>query len=267
VTGNLSGRRVLITGATGGIGRELASQAVAAGAKVMVTGRSEDRLDELERELNHAGGEAVGVRADLTREEDRQALADAVKARWGGLDVLVNNAGVGAHGHFSTSDEAILREVMEVNFFAPADLMRLALPLLRASEDAAIVNVVSMCGRCAMPAWPEYSASKFALAGLSEALRAEFARWDIRVLSVLPGLTRGGLGGRLLRRDGKMKINYDAGMKPEYVASAVWKALARGRKEVVLGGDARWMLRVQRFFPWFVDRMLARKVRQLYSAS
>ena len=87
----------------------------------------------------------------------------------------------------------MLRQVMEVNFFAPAELIRLAIPVLEQGRQPAIVNVASMCGRRAMPAWTEYSASKFALCGLTEALRGEMARFDIDVLLIVPGLTRSDL--------------------------------------------------------------------------
>src|SRR5207247_2500746 len=105
-----------------------------------------------------------------------------------------------------------MRQVMEVNFFAPAELIRLAIPHLQQGSQPAIVNIASMCGRRGVPAWPEYSASKFALCGLTEALRGEFARFDIDVLLVLPGLTNTDLSAHLLRNTGRMEIQYDKGM-------------------------------------------------------
>src|SRR5262249_28814424 len=162
--------------------------------------------------------------------------------RFGGLDVLINNAGIGAWGHFATSNEEVLRQIMEVNFFAPAELSRLAIPILTQRKQPAIVNVASMCGRRGAPAWPEYSASKFALCGLTEALRGEMARFDIDVLLVVPGLTRSGMAGRLLRCDGRMKIDFNAGMPPEVVAAGVLKALRKNRTETVLGQEAFWIL-------------------------
>jgi short-subunit dehydrogenase len=263
---DLNGSRILITGASGGIGRAIAAAAADAGARLLLTGRSAERLDAVAREL--AGRSEVStVVADITRDQDQAALIAAAGDRLGGLDVLVNNAGIGSHGHFSTSTEDVLRQIMEVNFFAPAELMRRAIPVLERGRQPAIVNVASMCGRCAMPAWPEYSASKFALVGLADALRAEMARFDIRVLTVLPGLTRSNLGENLLRREGKMKIDHLGGMPTEVVGAAVIDALRRDRSETVVGSDARWMLRVQKFFPRWLDRRIARRVRQLYADS
>src|SRR5262249_39916457 len=181
-----------------------------------------------------------------------------------GMGVVRNRGGIGAAGHFAGSTEEILRQIMEVNFFAPAELIRQAVPVLAKGRQPAIVNVSSMCGRRAMPAWPEYSASKYALCGLTEALRGEFARFDIDVLLVVPGLTCSDLGRHLLRNAGRARITFDEGMPPEDVARAVLDTLRRNRTEVVVGRDAHWMLGVSRFLPRVVDALLARKVRQLY---
>jgi len=214
-----------------------------------LTARSADKLNELARKLVAAGGQATALVADITLPADRSRLLDSIDRQFGGLDTLINNAGVASFGHFAGSTEAILRQVMEVNFFAPAELMRAALPLLEKGEQPAIVNVASMCGRCALPAWPEYSASKFALCGLTEALRAELVRWGIDVLLVLPGLTNTGLGQHLLRNEGRMQLDYTKGMSPETVASRILEALEANRTETVLGAEARWMVRAKRYFP------------------
>jgi short-subunit dehydrogenase len=153
---------------------------------------------------------------------------------------------------------------MEVNFFAPAELIREAIPVLARGKNPAIVNIASMCGRRGLPAWTEYSASKFALCGLTEALRGEMARFDIDVLLVVPGLTQSELPKHLLRNDGRMKIDFQGGMAPQEVAAAVLQALRSNRTETVLGREARWMLRVNRFFPRLVDRLIAGRVHKLY---
>jgi short-subunit dehydrogenase len=263
---SLQGRRLLITGASSGIGRCVAIQAARAGARLALAARSADQLEALAQELREHGAEVIAVPTDITVAEERDRLFDMTVSRFGGLDTLINNAGVGAFGHFAESDEAILRRIMEVNFFAPAELIRLAIPLLKHSaNEPAIVNVSSMCGRRGMPAWPEYSASKFALCGLTEALRGEMARFDIDVLLIVPGLTQSDLRSHLLRNAGRMKIDFADGMPTEKVAAGILKALVRNRTETVLGWDARWILRAQRFLPGLVDRLLRRKVRQLYA--
>jgi short-subunit dehydrogenase len=263
---SLVGRRILITGASRGIGRALAEQAAAAGACVALAARSADRLDELAGSLTAAGHRALAVPVDVTADEERRRLLDTVVRDFGGLDVLVNNAGVASFGHFSESTEEVLRRVMEVNFFAAAELMRLAVPILRRGQEPAVVNVASVCGRRGLPAWPEHSASKFALCGLTEALRGEFVRFGIDVLLVLPGLTRTDPARHLLRNEGRMKFDFTGAMPPDQVAARILGALRKNRPETVVGWQASWLLRANRVWPWLVDRMLARKVRQLYAS-
>lgn len=264
---DLHHRRLLITGASSGIGRCLAEQASLLGARVAIAARSVDKIEELGRVLHKHTEEVLPIVADVTKPEDRRRLLDTVVDHFGGLDVLVNNAGVASFGHFADSSESIMRQVMEVNFFAPAELIRLAIPLLTKGQQPAVVNVASMCGRRGLPAWPEYSASKFALCGLTEALRGEMARFAIDVLLILPGLTRTDLGRHMLRNEGRMKIDFSAGMAPEDVARSILRAVQKNRTETVLGWEAKWMLRMQRFFPGLVNRLLVRKVGQLYAQS
>jgi short-subunit dehydrogenase len=260
----LAGKRAILTGATGGIGRATAAALVRAGVRLAIAARSADRLDELAASLRKAGGEVVPVPSDVTVPDDRRHLIETAVHALGGLDLLINNSGVGSFGHFSTSTEAVLRTVMEVNFFAPVELTRLAVPHLTAGNQPAVVNVTSMTGRRGMPAWPEYSASKFALVGMSEALRGEFARFDIDVLTIVPGLTNSGFDTHMLRRDGKMNIPFGSGMAPDYVADGIVDAIRTNRRETVLGTEAKRILRMNRFLPRLLNRLIARRVRKLY---
>ena len=262
----IRGSRILITGASSGIGRALAGLVAEAGARVVVAARSTDKLDELAKELtSRTGAEVLPITADVTSEADRRRLLDTVVEHFGGLDVLVNNAGVASFGHFSSSSEDVMRRVMEVNFFAPAELIRSAIPILTDGNHPAIVNVSSMCGRRGVPAWSEYSASKYALVGLTEALRGEMARFDIDVLLLVPGLTKTDLRANLLHNTGRMKIEFDKGMEPEAVARAILTSLERNRTEAVVGWEAKWILRLNRWMPRLVDRLMNRRVKQLYA--
>jgi short-subunit dehydrogenase len=264
---DLRGARLLITGASSGIGRCLAEQAARAGARLALVARSADKLQELAGSLNALGAEAVALPGDVTSEPDRQHILATVQERFGGLDVLINNAGIGSWCHFAESSEDILRQIMEVNFFAPAELIRLAIPVLRQGRNPAIVNVASMCGRRGIPAWSEYSASKFALCGLTEALRGEMVRFAIDILLVVPGLTASNLWQHLLRNTGRYRLDVKKGMPPENVARGILNALQKNRTETVLGWDARWILRVNRFLPRLVDALLARQIRRLYATA
>jgi short-subunit dehydrogenase len=261
------GRRALITGASSGIGKAMAEQLAQAGAKVALAARSEDKLRALEKSLAALGGEAIAIPADVTVEADRVRLLTDVQRRFGGLDVLINNAGIASWAHFADSTEEILRQIMEVNFFAPTELIRLAIPMLTQGNQPAIVNVSSMCGRRAMPGWSEYSASKFALCGMTESLRGELARFDIDILLMIPGLTRSDFSDHLLLKQGRAKIEFDKGMPPEQVAARILRSLRKNKTETVMGSEARWVLLCNKFFPRLTDWLLARKMKQLYKAS
>jgi short-subunit dehydrogenase len=265
VVRDLRNKRILVTGASGGIGRCIAEQAAAAGARLVITGRSTERLEAVVQEIQVHGGDVRALPADLAVDAERKRLMEYVSEQLGGLDVLINNAGVGSFGHFSSSTEAVLRQVMEINFFAPAELIRLAIPALTHGVQPAVLNLASMCGRRGMPAWTEYSASKFALVGLTEALRAELARFDIDVLLVLPGLTASNLPSGFLRNEGRYPIDFAGGMPPATVAAGVLNALRHNKTETVLGRDARWILLVNKFMPRLVNYLLARKVKKLYA--
>jgi len=258
-------QRVLITGASSGIGKSLAELAAQDGANLVLTARNGPKLELAANTLQSKGGSVQAVAADISHAEERARLIRIIEERLDGLDILINNAGIGSFGHFADSSEHVLRRIMEVNFFAPAELMRLALPLLRRARDPLIINVASKCGRRGLPAWPEYSASKFALCGLTEALRAEFSRFGIAVLLVLPGLTATGMGECLLRREGRMNISFAAGAPPSRVAAQILKAATRRRSEIVIGRDARALLLFNRFLPRLLDRLIARKVKRLYA--
>jgi short-subunit dehydrogenase len=255
---------MLITGASSGIGRALAVRAAEAGARLALVSRSAEKLAALEKSLP-AGTETCLIIADVTRAEDRDRILQTAVERLGGLDVLVNNAGVASFGHFSTSTEEILRTIMETNFFAPAELIRSAVPILVKGRQPAIVNVSSMTGRRGMPAWSEYSASKYALCGLTEALRGEMARFDIDVLLIIPGLTKSDLHANMLRNEGRMKIEFDKGQPPEKVAETILASLKYNRTEVVVGSEARWILWFNRWFPRFTEWRIQNKVKKLYA--
>jgi short-subunit dehydrogenase len=260
----LEGARILITGASQGIGRAMALEAARRGAKVLAAARNEDLLAELVAEGKEKGWTIHTVRADVTDPAGRLAMVEAAQRLLGGLDVLVNNAGIGATGHFADSGPERMRQIFEVNFFGLTETTRVCLPLLKEGTNPAILNISSVAGRRGLPARSDYSASKFAVQGFSEALRSELAKDGIDVLLVNPGLTQTNFSKNMIEQKAKMQLDHLRGMTSEQVANLTLDALARGSNEVTFTLQGRLLLLVNRFFPWFVDRMTRRKVRQLF---
>jgi short-subunit dehydrogenase len=258
---SIAGSRILITGASQGIGRALAVVSARAGAKVLATARNEELL----RQLTHEQSGVETLNADVTSPTDRQEMIAAVQKRFGGLDILVNNAGIGATGHFAEADEQRLRSIFEVNFFGLTELTRLAIPLLKQGRSPAVVNISSIVGKRGLPGRSEYSASKFAVQGFSEALRGELAIFGVDVLIVNPGLTQTNFPKNMLERKSRLQVDHMRGMTAEQVAAATLRAIERGKSEVTFTKAGKLLVFANRFFPRLVDRLAARRVRKLYN--
>jgi short-subunit dehydrogenase len=267
---DVRGRVVLVTGASRGIGKRAAQRLAKLGARLAITARSADELAKLAGDLRATGAEVEAFPADLTSPADRERLVAAVVARFGGLDVLVNGAGVCSFGEFSTSTEAVARRVLEVNFFAPVELIRLCQPYLKRSAEAArggwrpaVVNIASICGRWGIPSMSEHCASKHAFVGLTEALRGEFARFDIDVLLVLPGLVRSDdLNRHLLRNEGKIYLDFEGAQPPDDVADDVIRVLRKNQTERASGWVSWGLWWARRLGPRVVRFFMMRKVRK-----
>ena len=260
----LAGLRILITGASQGIGRALAVAAARRGMKVLAAARSAPLLDKLAREPRPAEGALETVQADVTSADDRRRMVEAAMHHFGGLDVLVNNAGIGATGHFADVGPERLRSIMEVNFFGLTETTRVCLPLLRGGVTPAVVNISSIAGKRGLPARSDYSASKFAVQGFSEALRAELDKDGIDVLVVCPGLTQTNFSQNMIERKALLQFDHLRGMTSEQVAEATLVSLARGRHDVTLTLQGRLLVLVSRFLPRLADLIARRKVRELF---
>ena len=261
----LGGLRVLVTGASQGIGRALCLEAAKRGCRVLAAARSQPLLDELAGEARAANGTLETVAADVTKPADREAMVGAATRHYGGLDVLVNNAGIGATGHFMDSDPDVLRTIFETNFFGLTETTRVFLPLLKQGITPAIVNISSVVGKRALPARSLYSASKFAVAGFSESIRAELAKDGIDVVVVSPGLTQTNFSKNMLEQKAKIQLDHLRGMTSEQVAAAVLRAVEKGTTDVTLTLKGKALVVVNRLFPWFVDYKAKKTVRGLFA--
>ena len=230
----------------------------------MAAARSASLLEGLSREARPIDSALETIQADVTSAEDRLRMVEAAWRYFGGLDVLVNNAGIGATGHFADVSPERLRTIMEVNFFGLTETTRVCLPLLRQGVTPAIVNISSIAGRRGLPARSEYSASKFAVQGFSEALRAELDKDGIDVLVVSPGLTQTNFSQNMIEKKALLQFDHLRGMTSEQVADATLKSLECGRNDVTLTLQGRLLVLVSRFLPRLADYIARRKVLALF---
>jgi len=253
----MEGCRAIVTGASSGIGRALVVELVRRGAKVVAVARRGERLEALAQSVAQAPGSVVCVVGDVTDRAVCQRALTTAREQFGGLDVLVNNAGVGAMGPFSKANEARLRRVMEVNFFAATEWTREALAELRASRGL-IVNMSSVLGHRGVPNCSEYCASKFALQGWSESLRAELWREGIGVLVVSPGTTETEFSDNVLERQATAKWAGRPRSSAESVAQRTVRAIEVGRNEIIPSASG-WLLCVaNRLAPRVMDWAIGR---------
>jgi len=233
---------------------ELARRAV----DVVVVARNSNRLADVAGLAASLPGRIEPVAGDITLPQVRAAAIQRAVTAFGGLDILVNNAGIGAVGRFEHADPERLRRLMEVNFFAAVEMIRAALPILRHGRRPMIVNVGSILGHRGIPHMSEYCASKFALAGFSESLRAEVARLGIDVLVVSPGTTETDFHEHLIERTDRPPWPKQPGVPAAVVAKAAVAAIMAGRHEVIVGWRGRMLCWLARFSPRLVDRLMKR---------
>ncbi|MGH8617307.1 MAG: SDR family oxidoreductase [Burkholderiales bacterium] len=256
---NLTDARILLTGAGSGIGRACALRLAQRGARLALLGRDAARLADVQRAVEAAGGRACTLVFDLASDDGHSALVAEAAQRLDGLDIVINNAGVGGFGAFETADPADLRRLVQTNLLAPMLLVRAALPLLLARPRARIVNIGSAFGSIAFAYFAAYSASKFGLRGFSEALRRELADTFVGVTYVAPRTTRTELNPpALYAMSAQTNTAIDS---PDTVAAAVADAIVREQHERFVGRPESLFARINGVFPGLIDAALRRQNR------
>lgn len=244
---------MIVTGASSGIGRELARQLCQHGARVIAVARRRTLLERLVHDCDNFKGELQSLSGDVTDAEFRRRAMTLAAERFGRLDILINNAGIGALGPFAEADELRLRQVMEVNFFAAAEWTRDALPLLGDGRRPLVVNTGSILGHRAIPRASEYCASKFAIRGLSESLRAELEPNGIHVLHISPGPTETDFFDHVVERKGEMAWRNRPKTPASVVARRIIHAIERDRREVIPSASGWLFCLANRLAPSVVD--------------
>ena len=256
----LQKKLVLITGASSGIGRAAAVEFARHGARVIGLARSSERLDELAGEL---GGPPrfTAVPADLADAAAMERAMARIGAEIGVPDVVVANAGIGLDALVQHTTDEELHRVLEVNVVGVVRTIRPFLPAMLERRSGRILLVSSIVGKRGIPHYGAYSASKFALHGLADALRAELHGRGVSVGVICPSSTESEFQARVLRRGPAQRRARPRHHGADSVARAIVKMAASRRREVVLSAEAKLLVVASTLFPGIVDRVLARMLR------
>jgi len=271
---DLRDKTVLITGGSRGLGLVMAREFARHGARLALCARDEEELERARLDLEQFGVEVMVVRCDVRNRQEVNEMVAAVNARFGNVDVLVNNAGVIQVGPLEVMTEEDFEQAMQAHFWAPLNTIMAVLPSMRQRKAGRIVNITSIGGKVAVPHLVPYSASKFALVGLSKGLRAELMKDGISVTTVCPGLMRTG-SPRNAEFKGQHRFEYawfsisDAlpllTVSAENAARQVVRACKRGQAELVISIPAKIAVLFESLFPEAMYQILG-VVNQLLPA-
>jgi NAD(P)-dependent dehydrogenase (short-subunit alcohol dehydrogenase family) len=272
---DLRDKTVLITGGSRGLGLVMAREFAHAGSRLVLCARDEQELDQARLDLEKRGAEVMAVTCDITNQHDVRAMIAAIYPRFGAVDVLVNNAGVIQVGPLEVMTHEDFELAMQAHFWGPLNTIMAVLPSMREKRSGRIVNISSIGGKVSVPHLVPYSASKFALVGLSKGLRAELMKDGIKVTTVCPGLMRTG-SPRNADFKGKHRFEYawfsisDAlpllTVSAENAARQVVQACKRGQAELVISVPAKIAVLFDSLFPEAMSQMLALTNRLLPEA-
>ena len=272
----LAGRVVLITGGSRGLGLAIARRLVEEGARVAICARDRDTLERARLDLTQRGGAVIAVAVDVTDRDAVTRMVHEVRERLGALDALINNAGTIIVGPVEVMEESDFQTAMDVNFWGPLHAIMAVLPEMRRRRAGRIVNIASIGGKISVPHLLPYSASKFALVGLSEGLRAELCGDGIEVSTICPGLMRTG-SPRHAWFKGRHREEYawfsisdslpGISMDVDRAARQVVQALRWGRAERVLSVPAKLGATASALFPGLTAELMALVARYLPDAS
>lgn len=254
----LNGKVVVITGASSGIGEAMARVYSKMGAKVVLGARNEEKLALLTQIIATEGGEAAYCATDVTKEADCKRLIEKAVEVFGGIDVLICNAGISMRAIFDDVDLSVLHRLMDVNFWGTVYCAKYALPYLQASRGS-LVGISSVAGLHGLPGRTGYSASKYAMTGLLETIRIENIKKGLHVMVACPGFTAsnvrfsalvadGSQQGSTPREEGKM-------MTAEEVANIVARGIAKRKRLCLMEIEGRATHFVKKFAPALLDRI------------
>lgn len=258
---NIQDKVIVVTGATSGIGASCAKVFGRQGAKIAITGRNQQRLDQTLAMLKSEGINCLGILADAAIEEDNQRMANAVISHFGRIDILINNAGISMRALFADLDLKVFKKVMDVNFWGTVYATKYCLPEILKNKGS-IIGVSSVNGFRGTPARTAYTASKFAMNGFFEALRTEVMKKNVHVLVVCPGFTASNIRKNALLADGSVQSESpreeNKMMSSDEVAVAMLKATVKRKRDLILTTEGKLASFLNKWIPGIMDGVVYR---------
>jgi dehydrogenase/reductase SDR family member 7B len=250
---------VIITGGSSGIGKALAAEFGAHGAKIMVTGRNGYNLEKTVSELRERGITIIGFRGDVGSEDDNKTMVEEAMKAYGTIDVLINNAGISMRALFQETDVDVIRKVMNTNFFGMMYATKYCMPEIIRNKGS-IIGISSVAGYRGLPGRTGYSASKFALNGFLEALRLELAPTGTHVLTACPGFTSTNIRVRALTKSGDTQGESPREernmMSAEECATYIYAATVKRKRTLILTAQGKLAVFMNKWLPSLVDRVV-----------
>ncbi len=257
---DFTNKTIWITGASSGIGEALALEAAAQGANVVLSARNETKLIQVQSACKKLGSKAMVLPLDLAQADQFSTLAEQVIRQFKQIDILINNGGISQRSLATETPIEVDRKIMEINFFGNIALTKAVLPFMLAQKSGHIVTISSIVGKFGFPLRSTYSASKHALHGFYETLRAEIKDDNIQVSIVIPGRIKTQVSVNAISKDGKAHNQMDEGqadgLSAEACAKKILKGIARGKKEILVGRKELLLVHIRRFMPWLYYRIV-----------
>lgn len=253
-------KTVIITGASSGIGRACAIDFASKGANVVLAARQHSLLTELGAELEHNYQvKTLSVNCDVSKEEDCKSLIEQTIDKFGGIDILINNAGISMRALFKDLDLSVLKTLMDVNFWGTVYCSKYALPSLLASKGS-LVGISSIAGYRGLPGRTGYSASKFAMNGFMESLRVENLKTDLHVMVACPGFTASNIRNTALNtkgtQQGETSMDESKMMSAEEVAKRISKGILTKKRTLIMTRQGKLAVIMNKIFPAWVDKQV-----------
>jgi NADP-dependent 3-hydroxy acid dehydrogenase YdfG len=255
---HLENRVIVVTGASSGIGEAMAREYAKMGAKIVMAARREEELKRIADEIAKNGGKVVYRVCDVVKEEDCKHLIEVAVKEFGGVDIMICNAGLSMRALFDDCDLTVLHRLMDVNFWGTVNCTKYALPYLQKSHGS-LVGISSVAGIHGLPCRTGYSASKYAMTGFLDTIRVENLKKGVHVMTACPGFTASNVRFSALTANGTQQgetpRNEDKMMTPEEVAHIVAKGIKRRKRLCLMEWEGRGTHLLKKFFPGLVDKL------------